>query len=594
MGAPAKRWALPRFSRDFWFINLVELFERGAFYSVAAVLAVALAATLSDATVGFILALLFYLLYFVPLLSAPFAEKYGYKVALVVSFALLVGGYAALLLGGTVPLVIAGVLLIGFGAGVFKPIAAAIVAQSTTEDQRNFAFIIYYAFINVGGFVFPLGVGLVGLLDPAFLNPVAFGFATALAALNLVLCLVFFKNLRAPQKDVKVFAALKSLVEVFREWRLLVLILVYAGFWVMYAMNQSFLPVYMVDFGRMPEWFNPALLSTINPLIIIVGAPFIGKLIEKKDSLAMILVGVLMYAVGFVMLGFSTSKFWFVTGVLVFSTGELVAHPAYLSYVTKIAPAGKESVYLGYGFIAIGLGYVLGTGVGGVVYGRTATDAGQPVMFWAIMASVGLVTAAFLLLYNRFLAPSKGRVVSEAKKGAFARMAGPAGAAVALLLIPGLVAAAAALEGGAPPPTLGGGALAVVALADQTGTTAEGDASEAAFTLPAGATGNATFTLAWVDEAGGTGTTNQPDTFKVEVEGPGGINVQSADTANPAGGEGEIVVKVPARPGTYTITVRLVQAGDEVVQVGPIPVAAGQQPDTGNAWTLAGAYEAPR
>lgn len=580
---------LAPFSRDFWVINVIELFERGAFYSVVAVLAVYLNLErgIDAGIVGAVLGSLFYLNYFIPLVSAPFSEKYGYKAGLAVSFAAVGAGYAMLAFASSVAALVTGVLLVGFGAGVFKPLAAALISQTTTEEQRTFGFVLYYMFVNLGAFLFPLAVGLVGLSNPAWLNGAAFGVGVGLAALNLVLSLVVFRNVRPPRRDATFGSSLRPLLEVVREWRLGVLVLVYTGFWILYAMNQSWLPVYMVEFERMPAEFNAAFLTTLLALGVILGAPLVGALQKGRPALPSMAVGIALFVSGFVLMSFSTGPVLFVAGVLLFCLGEVATHPAYLSYVAGLAPPGKDSVYLGFSFLAIGLGYTIGTSAGGVLYGNLAQEAGRPTLFWAVMASVGLVTLALLLLYNRFLAP--GRAATSARM----RVVGPAAAALALLLVPGLVASAVVLDGEGVAPVGAGedGDVAVFLLTPETGTTAEGAATEIPFTFAPGATGNATFTLVWQDEAATTGATNQPDTFKLEVRGPGGVEVQSEDTANDPGGDGTITVTLPATPGDYTVTVRLVQAGDNVVQVGPIPVSTGQQPDDGNAWELTGGYD---
>ncbi|HLE96224.1 MAG TPA: MFS transporter [Candidatus Thermoplasmatota archaeon] len=585
---------IPRFSRDFWVINVIELFERGAFYSVIAVLAVVLTLDrgLDPAVVGSIVGSLLLLNYLVPIVSAPFSEKYGYKTGLVASFASVCAGYATLAFATAVPAVVAGVLLIGFGAGVFKPLAAALIGQTTTEDQRTTGFVVYYAFVNIGGFAFPLLVGLVGLRYPSLLAIVAFGTGVALAALNLLLSLVVFRNVRPPQREVRVLAALGSILAVFREWRLGVLVFVYTGFWVMYAMNQSWLPVYMVEFARMPPWFNPALMATLNPLVIILGAPVVGKLLQGRPPLASMVVGIATFAVGFVILGFSRSPWLFLLGFLVFGTGELITHPSYLSYVAQIAPKGKEAVYMGFAFLAIGLGYYLGAALGGVAYGRLAQDAGRPTTFWAVMASVGFVTVAALVLYNRLLAPQR---TSSAGRRPLARLAGPVAAVIAVLLVPALVVTAGVLDDGAlgprPAGPAAGGALVSQSLPDARGTTEEGESTDVPLALPDGAVGNVTFVLTWSDEAGGTGTTNQPDTFVLEILAPDGTRTTGPETANAAGAEGTIELAAPSMPGVYEIAVRLTQAGDRTVQVGPFSLPAGGEADTGNAWTLAIRYE---
>ena len=76
------------------------------------------------------------------------------------------------------------------------------------------------------------------------------------------------------------------------------LLIIYSGFWFMYAVNHSFLPLYMNDFNRMPSWFTIQWLAIINPGTIIVVGPGLGKFMEKYKSLNVMMVGIIIYCIG--------------------------------------------------------------------------------------------------------------------------------------------------------------------------------------------------------------------------------------------------------------------------------------------------------
>lgn len=589
------------FSRVFWVINGIELLERGAFYSTSAVLTVYMTGRLglSAAQTGQVLALLFLLLYAVPLFAAALAEKYGYKGSLYVAFGLLAAGYAAYSFASSFALIILAVTLVGFGAGTFKPLAAALVAQTTQPEERNLAYMIYYGAINVGAFLFPVSIGLVGIAFPDQLPFIAFSLAAALCAINLVLVLVLFKNLREPQKDKNVFQALKDLRFVFKDPKFLVLLVIYSGFWFMYAMSLTFITQYMTDFNRMPLWFNVALQQAINPLVIIIGAPLIGMFTKKIHSLALMAIGIGIYVVGFVTVGFSASWLLFIGGIVLFSLGEVLTQPSFLSYVSKIAPPDRVSIYMGYGFIPIAVGLTFGVSIGGALYGAFAQEAGRPQMFWAIMSAVGLVTIAALLIYNRTMVVGPAKTIAPGPGREPRKRRGVVGlglAVLAILLVPALIGAAALAPSTKSDGAVGGDPLAIsslstFALPDASGTTKAKETTEQAVTLPANATGTAKFTLKWKDEsASGPGQSNAPDKLRLHVTLPNGTMLMSEVVANPQGGEGVIELQTPATAGDYIVGVEVVQTGGSTTGVGPLTLPGalpvGNTPDAGNAWAV--------
>ena len=86
--------ARPAVSRVFWTANVTELFERAAYYSMASFVVIYLGQLgLGDYWPCTSTALLWFLVYFLPILSGTIADQIGFRRALLVAFVLLAVGY---------------------------------------------------------------------------------------------------------------------------------------------------------------------------------------------------------------------------------------------------------------------------------------------------------------------------------------------------------------------------------------------------------------------------------------------------------------------------------------------------------------------
>ncbi|MGD0783650.1 MAG: MFS transporter, partial [Candidatus Aminicenantales bacterium] len=78
-----------KFPATFWTANVVELFERAAYYAMASFMVIYLKENLgmSPTTATFLNAtVLWGLIYFLPIVSGTLADKFGYKRSLSLSF----------------------------------------------------------------------------------------------------------------------------------------------------------------------------------------------------------------------------------------------------------------------------------------------------------------------------------------------------------------------------------------------------------------------------------------------------------------------------------------------------------------------------
>jgi len=142
----------------YWLVVLFEFFERGSYYGMMSVLSVYMTDVLSFAKqdVGVIKATIQPLLYFLPILSGALADRFGYRRTLMVAFALLGSGYFLTSQATQYTWVFLALVVMGLGAGTFKPVISGAIARCTDKSNSTLGFGIYYWSINLGAFLFPL------------------------------------------------------------------------------------------------------------------------------------------------------------------------------------------------------------------------------------------------------------------------------------------------------------------------------------------------------------------------------------------------------------------------------------------------------
>jgi len=172
---------------------MFEFFERGAYYGMMSFISVYFVNILHfpKENVGVIKGVIQPLLYFLPIISGAMADRFGYRRVLMVAFAFLGGGYFLIAQATSYGAVFAALVIMGFGAGAFKPIISGTIAKITDESNSTQGFGIYYWSINLGAFLFPL------ILVPFLkaINPTYVIIASAICtAAMLIPTALFFKD----------------------------------------------------------------------------------------------------------------------------------------------------------------------------------------------------------------------------------------------------------------------------------------------------------------------------------------------------------------------------------------------------------------
>ena len=426
-----KKGLLRSFPKTFWVANIMELFERGAYYGLNAVLAIYLVKTLnfSEESVGFLQGFVYALTYVVPIIGGALAERMGYRKMLLVAFSLLTIGYFAAGNFDSYGMIFLFLLIMATGSGLFKPIISGTVARTTTKENSGFGFGVYYWCINLGAFIFPL---LAGYLK-GFSWKYVF-FASALwCFLMLIPALFIYRDPAGKTKSTKSARQVASeALTVLKDSRFMLMIIVYSCFWILYFQMFGSILWYLRDFIYrapvdrfmaklgIPFTFDVEHVTVVNALTIILLVVFISRITKNLKPLPVMSVGIIFGILGFVILSLTQNAWLFVLGIAVFSIGEMTAHPKYYSYVGIVAPQDSVAVYMGYAFLYGVIGSLFGSNFGAIMYEKilkavvppeSSVAAGLPLspeavsqtrLFWLIFAGLGVVCLVGMLLYNRY------------------------------------------------------------------------------------------------------------------------------------------------------------------------------------------------
>jgi dipeptide/tripeptide permease len=417
------------FPRNFWVVILMEFFERGSYYGMMSVLALYLGSTarggvlgFSESSVGVMMAVITPLLYLLPILSGALAERFGYRRTLLVAFTLLSIGYALTGYMTNYYMVFGALLIMAIGAGTFKPIPSGSIARLTHEGNSSLGFGIFYWTINLGAFLFPLVL-------VTTLKAISWHYVFLLASFGtgamILPTLFLYKEPPKPENRKSLGEVLAGALLVLKDWRFVLMIVIYSGFWILYFQMFHTVLWYLKDYVDMSPFeqsinsvvaflgfearfrFDVEHVTVMNAGTIILLQLIVSRLVAKLPALPTMIIGILLGTSGMALLATSSASWVFVTGIVIFSIGEMTTHPKFISYIGLIAPRDKVALYMGYAFLYGVIGSSVGGLIGGYGYEYFVQELKQPRLLWLLFSGIGVLTVVGLLIFNTFVAPRR-------------------------------------------------------------------------------------------------------------------------------------------------------------------------------------------
>jgi len=444
------------FSKAFWIANSVELLERAAYYGVFIVITLYLSRILafSDVEAALIAGSFSAGLYLLPTFSGAYADKIGFKNALIIAFALLTIGYAGLaifpsvleakglveygrevtytgLRGKAIRFNIIPIMLVIMVGGSFiKSVITGTVAKETTEANRAKGFSIFYMMVNIGAFsgktiVKPLreAMGNLGLINLNY-------FSATMTFIALIMIFFFYKSSKTEGEGKSLKEIWAAFIKVLSNGRLVSLIVIITGFWMVQHQLYATMPKYVLRLageGASPSWY-----ANVNPLVVVLTVSFVTQLMRKRTALFSMTVGMFIMPIsallmaagnmmsGMIDLGFMQMHpvaFMMIVGIVFQAIAESFISPRFLEYFSFQAPKGEEGLYLGFSHLHSFLSSILGFGLSGFLLQKYLPD---PALFenhsewklassnahyiWFYFVGIALVSAIALIIYGKVVA----------------------------------------------------------------------------------------------------------------------------------------------------------------------------------------------
>lgn len=392
---------LTTFPKVFWVSNIMELFERWAWYGFYMAFALYLMNSKDTGALGFtaaqkgiIMGTGSMLLYLLPLFTGAIADRIGYKVVLLLSYTMYVTGYYMISAFETFELIFAAYIYLAVGGALFKPIISAMISKTTNAQNSSIGFGIFYLMINIGGFIGPFIAGAIYNKSWDWV----FYISMITISINYIFVLFFFKEPgREHQKKGEslggaILQALKNIVITLSNWKYVLFLVIMIAFWT--AFNQLYyaFPVFVNDWVDTRNLYNAlhavwpwlaqnigengtitaVTLSSLDAFFIILFQIWISGLVMRYKPLNAMMSGIFVLGIGVGMM-FAFQNSWFIIiGVLVFSIGEMASSPKFTEYVGSIAPADKKALYMGTSFLPIAAGHQLAGWLSGDIYDKAA------------------------------------------------------------------------------------------------------------------------------------------------------------------------------------------------------------------------------
>ena len=247
---------LKKFPKVFWVSNVIELFERWAWYGFYnGFFALYLTSAKEEGALGFtnvekgaIMGTGSMILYFLPVITGAIADRVGYKKVLILSFTTYILSFFMLSRFESFELIFAAFICLAVAGALFKPIVSGTVARVTSSETSSVGFGIFYMIVNVGGFIGPFISSLV------YKNSWNNVFLISIGAMALNYLFVFFLYKEpAVEKSDKSFIqnvgiAFKNIGVTLTVWRYLLFLLIIGVFWSAYNQFYYSFPVF-IDSG---------------------------------------------------------------------------------------------------------------------------------------------------------------------------------------------------------------------------------------------------------------------------------------------------------------------------------------------------------
>jgi MFS family permease len=273
-------------------------------------------------------------------------------------------------------------------------------ARASKENVRSIGYSIYYTLVNIGGAAGPY---LASWVHKHVSVENVFRIAALSVFLMFFLVLLLFKEpSRASEGDAPSLSQVgRNFLTVLSNPRFMLFLLIFTGYWIVFWQEFIALPLYISAY--IDPKADTELILVTDPLVVISLTMVIGFLSKRMHAFHAIILGTLVSSLAWILLIVHPSVWMAVATLVVVAIGEIIQQPRYYDYISRLAPPGQQGTYMGFAFLPLGIGSLIGGKFSGWLMHHFGEEMHRPEFVWWSVVAVGVVTTVLLWIYDRLV-----------------------------------------------------------------------------------------------------------------------------------------------------------------------------------------------
>ncbi len=417
------------FPAVFWIANLIEVLERFAYYGIYVGFGIYMTTVLNfeASRLGTVQSIFLFFSYVIPVISGSFADRFGFKKILIVSYLAYLPSILLLIVLKSYSGVLLTMLSIALAAGIFKPLISGTVRSVTDKTNKTLGFGIFYAMVNIGASFGPIIAGKLRVLSWNY----AFLAAASGVAVMMLITICFYKEPKRQIEGVTLKAKLHELIIALSNLKFAIfLAIIGLFFWMPLWAFFNLCPLYVdsiIDTARLYVTVKSILGSSVanfisrvdehgvrrilgetishTGYIIMIFQVLVSRTAERFKALPTFSSGLFIASFGMVLIGLAQmiSPNFIFAGIFLFAIGEMTASPRIQEYITWIAPKEQAGLYMGSNFLPIAVGGALSGYIYTSLLYSKFSAIHHPEYVWFVLAANFILGILVLLIFTKTL-----------------------------------------------------------------------------------------------------------------------------------------------------------------------------------------------
>lgn len=281
-----------------------------------------------------------------------------------------------------------------------RPLSGVLLTDVIPEEKRQQAVSFLRIGINVGSSV---GTTLGGLLATFSFLPLAI-IDAATTVFFAFLTLFRFPSLHSQEKEHAEHFTLRSWIASLKARPLQRLLLSTFMGTLIYSQLTTTFVLYLLKIGGNSLWYG-FLMALSSLFVVFVEFPLVVAIAKIQEARVMAF-GCLFMGLGAALCATISGATFLIIPIMIFTVGEMLFFPSSGALGANIAPEEQRGLYIGFQWVADGLGFVLGPIIGGLLLSIS------PLLCWSVFGVCGGIGA--LSIFSLRLSPNEALKEKEA------------------------------------------------------------------------------------------------------------------------------------------------------------------------------------